>query len=326
MKLLDTLIRPTLAACLVASLAFTAAAPAQAAAPQVKVQVPGYYRMMLGQAEVTALFDGAIELDAKLLHNATPAEIQKLLARMFVTAPKMPTGVNAYLVNVGGKLVLVDSGAGKLFGPTLGNVVSNLKAAGYTPEQVDVVLVTHLHADHFGGLVDAEGKPAFANATIRVAQKEADFWLSEAEAAKVPEEKRGFFKMARDAAAVLKAAGKWQPFASGDELAPGFTAVPTVGHTPGHTSYELSSDGQKLLLLGDLVHNAHVQFPRPDVTIEFDTDSKQAAITRKAVFKAAAESKELVGGAHLPFPGLGHVRSDSKTAYSWVPVEFAPLK
>lgn len=326
MKLLNTLIRPTLAACLVAGLAFTAPAPALAAAPQVKLQVPGYYRLMLGQAEVTTLFDGAIELDAKLLHNATPAEIQKLLARMFVNSPKIPTGVNAFLANANGKLVLVDTGAGKLFGPTLGNVVANLKAAGYTPEQVDVVLVTHLHADHFGALVDAEGKPTFPNAVVRVAKADADFWLSEEVAAKVPEDKRGFFKMARDVAAPLVAAGKWQPFVTGDELAPGFKAVPTPGHTPGHTSYELTSDGQTLLLLGDLVHNAHVQFPRPDVTIEFDTDSKQAALTRKTIFKRTAQSKELVGGAHLPFPGLGHVRADSKTAYSWVPVEFSPVK
>lgn len=300
-------------------------APALAAAPQVKTQVPGYYRLMVGKTEVTALFDGAVQLDSSLLKNATPKEIQSLLARMFATHPKMQTGVNAFLINTGDKLVLIDTGAAKLFGPTLGQVLENLKAAGYTADQVDTVLITHLHGDHMGGLIGADGKPAFPNAEVRVSKADADFWLSPEVAAKVPADKQPFFKMARDVAAPLIAAGKWKTFAEGDELVPGFKAVPAPGHTPGHTAYLLESEGQKLLLWGDLVHSTAVQFAKPSVTIEFDVDQKQAAESRRKLFKQSAADKNLVAGAHLPFPGVGHVRADGK-GYAWVPVEFGPVK
>ncbi|GAB2181799.1 MBL fold metallo-hydrolase [Denitratisoma sp. agr-D3] len=303
-----------------------ATAPVRAEAPQVKTQVPGYYRLMVGKAEVTALFDGAIELDSALLKNATPNEIQHLLARLFANYPKMQTGVNAFLINTGSQLVLVDTGAAKLFGPTLGQVLGNLKAAGYGPEQVDAVLITHLHADHFGGLIGADGKPTFAKAKVLVPQADADYWLSADSAAQAPEGKRGFFKLARDAAAPLQAAGQWKTFKPGDELVPGFTAVPTPGHTPGHTAYLLTSEGQKLLLWGDLVHSTAVQFAKPDVTIEFDTDQKQAAASRRKTFAQTAAERTLVAGAHLPFPGLGHVRAEGKGVYSWIPVEFGPVK
>jgi glyoxylase-like metal-dependent hydrolase (beta-lactamase superfamily II) len=143
---------------------------ARAEAPQVQTQVPGYYRTQLGDFEVTALYDGAIELETKLLKNAQPQDLNALLARMFVGNPKMQTAVNAYLINTGKNLVLVDTGAAKLFGPSLGNIAANLKAAGYSLEQVDTVVLTHLHADHMGGLNDAGGQPIFPKARILAAQ------------------------------------------------------------------------------------------------------------------------------------------------------------
>ena len=139
---------------------------AAADAPAQKTQVPGYYRLMVGSFEVTALYDGAIDLDEKLLKGIQSRDVQRLLARQFLKGPKVQTAVNAYLVNTGSKLVLVDAGAAKLFGPGLGNIVDNLKAAGYRPEQVDVVLVTHLHGDHVNGLVTPEGQRVFANAEV----------------------------------------------------------------------------------------------------------------------------------------------------------------
>lgn len=134
------------------AVALLALAPlAQADAPQAQTQVPGYYRAQLGRFEITALFDGAIELDSKVLKDAAAADLQRLLSRMFVGNPKMQTAVNAYLINTGNHLVLVDTGAAKLFGPSLGFVLQNMKAAGYEPAQVDTVVITHLHADHVGG-------------------------------------------------------------------------------------------------------------------------------------------------------------------------------
>lgn len=313
------------ALCLAAAIAAPLAVPAHAEAPQVKTQVPGFYRYQHGAFEVTALYDGFIDLDPTLLKNTSQAEIQRLLAREFLAAPKMQTAVNAYLVNTGSKLVLVDAGAAKLFGPTLGFIVDNLRAAGYTPAQVDVVLLTHLHGDHANGLVGPDGKAVFPNAEVRLAQEESDFWLSQANADKAPEDFKPFFKMARDAAAPYQAAGKWKPFAGETELLPGVRAVAARGHTPGHGGYLFTSNGEKLLIWGDLVHNAAVQFARPTVAIEFDTDKTQAVRTRQKIFAYAAKEKLLVAGMHLPFPGIGHVRQDGKR-YSWVPVEFGPLR
>jgi glyoxylase-like metal-dependent hydrolase (beta-lactamase superfamily II) len=310
----------------VVALALMSFAPlAMAEAPQVQTQVPGYYRAQLGKFEITALYDGMIELDTKLLKNTSTVELQVLLARMFVGNPKMQTAVNAYLINTGSHLVLVDTGAAKLFGPSLGYVLQNMKASGYDPAQVDMVIITHLHADHVGGLNDADGKPLFPKAKILVAQEDGDYWLSQKVADGAPKEVQPFFKMARDSAAPYLGSGQWKAFTEGSVLVPGIVAVKAHGHTPGHTAFSVESEGQKLLIWGDLVHAHAVQFARPGVSIEFDIDQKQAIATRRSIMKDVASSKVLVAGMHLPFPGIGHVRADGKGRYSWVPIEFAPM-
>ena len=300
-------------------------APAQAEAPAVRTQVPGYYRHQLGQFEVTALFDGIVELDTKLLKNATPADINALLSRSFGGNPKMQTAVNAYLINTGTHLVLVDAGAASLFGPSLGHIVENMKAAGHDPSQIDTVVLTHLHGDHAGGLINSDGQPVFPKAKVMVSRADHDFWLSQAVADKAAKSMRPFFKMARDAASPYQAAGRWQAFSDGAELVPGLRAVAANGHTPGHSAYAVESKGEHLLIWGDLVHAHAVQFAKPGVAIEFDVDQKKAIATRRAVFKSVAASRTLVAGMHLPFPGLGHVSTSGKDSYVWVPIEFSPL-
>ena len=304
--------------CLYAGLSF-------AGSPQQKTQVPGYYRFMVGGFEVTALYDGYIDLDSALLKNTNPKEVQSLLARMFLKGPKVQTAVNAYLINTGDQLVLVDTGAAKGFGPNLGYIGENLRAAGYDAEKVDVVLITHLHGDHVNGLLTSEGKMAFPNATVWSAQPDNDFWLSLDVAAKAPQDFQPFFKMARDAAVPYQQAGRWKTFSSDQDIVPGVASVAARGHTPGHSAYRLSSGAQQLLIWGDLVHNHAVQFARPHVAIEFDVDKKQAVRARKALFARAAKEKSLVGGMHLPFPGIGHVRAEGK-GYAWVPAEFGPIR
>lgn len=305
-------------------MAWAAAPSARAEAPQALTQVPGYYRQMIGAFEVTALYDGQITLDGKLLKNTTPEQTQKLLAKMFRTNPT-PTAVIAFLVNTGNKLVLVDTGAAKVFGPTLGHVLSNLKAAGYDPAQVDTVLLTHLHGDHVGGLLGPDGQPAFPNAQVYAAKADADFWLSPASLASAPEDKKMFFKAPQDATAPYIKAGHFKTFEGTEEIQPGIKPVSEHGHTPGHTGYLLESKGQKLLVWGDVVHNAAVQFPQPKVTIEFDSDQAKALATRMKLFNWTAKDALLVAGAHLPFPGIGHVRADGKNSYTWVPIDFAPV-
>ena len=172
--------------------------------------------------------------------------------------------------------------------------------------------------------IDAAGQPLFPNAEIRVAQTEADFWLSEANAAKAPEGFKPFFEIARKSVAPYQAAGKFKPFTGEVDLG-GIKAVASNGHTPGHTSYLVESAGQRLLILGDAVHSHAVQFARPEVAIEFDSDKKAAVTARKKLFAWAAKDKLLISGMHLPFPGIGHVRAEGK-GFAWVPVEYGPLR
>ncbi len=300
------------------------ASAAHAAAPQVKTQAAGYYRVMLGEFEVTALSDGTVALPVDtLLTNTTKAKSDKTLARNFLKSP-VETSVNAYLINTGTKLVLVDTGAAGLFGPTLGRLAESLKSAGYQPEQVDEIYITHMHPDHVGGLMAGE-KMAFPNAVVRADKRDADFWLSQANLDKAPAEGKGFFQGAMASLNPYVAAGKFKPFDGNTELAPGIKAMAAPGHTPGHSLYVVESGGQKLVLWGDLMHVAAVQFAEPSVTIAFDTDSKNAAVQRKRAYAEAAKQGYLVGSAHLSFPGLGHLRAEGK-GYTFVPVNYSGLK
>lgn len=294
-----------------------------AAAPMVKTSAPGYYRVMLGDFEVTALSDGTVALPMdKLMTNTTPDKTLKAIERAHLKNP-VETSVNAYLINTGTKLVLIDSGAGALFGPTLGRLAANIKAAGYQPEQVDEIYITHMHGDHVGGLA-ANGIPLFANAIVRADQHDADFWLSQANLDKAPEADKGSFKGAMASLNGYLQAGKFKAFDGDTELVPGVKAIASYGHTVGHSIYLVESKGQKLMLWGDLMHLAAVQFDNPSVTIKFDTDSKAAALQRKKAYAMAAKEGYLVGSTHISFPGLGYVRTEGK-AYAWIPLNYSPM-
>jgi glyoxylase-like metal-dependent hydrolase (beta-lactamase superfamily II) len=320
-----TLTKIARATALLATMTLLAASgnPAMAAAPMAKVSAPGYFRMMLGNFEVTALSDGTVDLPVDQLLMESPAKTKQALAAQFLSAP-LETSVNAYLINTGSALVLVDTGAAGLFGPTLGKLLANLKASGYEPAQIDEVYLTHLHPDHVGGLV-ANGVPAFPNAKVRADRLDAEFWLSEANLAKAPEASKGFFQGAMGSLNPYVAAGKFVPFAGDTDLLPGIKSSSSYGHTAGHTNYVIESQGKKLVLVGDLIHVAAVQFGHPAVTIVFDGAPKAAAAARAKAFTQAAKEGTLVGASHLQFPGLGHLRSTGKS-YQWLPVNYTQLR
>lgn len=293
---------------------------AQAGAPQQPTQAPGYYRMMLGDVEVTALSDGTVGLHVeKLLQGTTPKKVESALAKWRLGLP-LETSVNGYLVNTGGKLVLIDAGAGALFGPTLGKLVANLQASGYTPDQVDEIYITHMHPDHVGGLA-ADGKAVFANAVVRADQADADFWLSAANLEAAPQDSKGFFQGAQASLKPYVDAGRFKPITGDVELVPGVKAVATHGHTKGHRNYVVESKGQKLVLWGDLMHVAAVQFATPAVTIAFDTDQKAALAQRRKAFAEAAKQGYLVGASHLSFPGIGNLQADG-AGYRFQPTNY----
>jgi glyoxylase-like metal-dependent hydrolase (beta-lactamase superfamily II) len=293
---------------------------AHAGPPPVKGQAPGWYRMALGDFEITALSDGTVALPVnKLLTNTTENKVSQMLAAAYLKAP-VETSVNGYLVNTGSKLVLIDTGAAKLFGPTLGKLVANLKASGYQPEQVDEIYITHMHADHVGGLMDGERR-VFPNATVRADAKESGYWLSQANLDAAPEDAKGFFQGAMASMNAYVAAGKFKAFDGNSDLVPGIRAIATRGHTPGHANYVVESKGQRLVVWGDLMHVAAVQFMQPEVTIQFDSDPKAAAPQRKKAYASAAKEGYFVAVAHVAFPGIGQLRADGR-GYRWVPANY----
>jgi len=313
------------AACLgVASLASLAPLPAHAGAPMVKTQAPGYYRVMLGDFEITVLSDGSNPLAATRLLQGDASRITAGLRRHFL-GDIIETAHNGFLINTGSKLVLIDPGAGTMLGRSTGDLVANLRAAGYRPEQVDEILITHMHTDHVGGLV-ADGRRAFPNAVVRIEKRDVDYWLSASNLAAAPEAAKRFFRAAADAVAPYLQAGKLVVFDGDTELLPGVRARSAYGHTPGHVMYLLESKGEKLLVWGDIVHVAAVQMAAPLVTIGYDVDPDAAARERLRVFADAAKNGTLVAGAHLPFPGIGHVRRQGDNAYAFVPLNDAALK
>lgn len=294
-----------------------------AATERQMTQAPGFYRMALGDIEVTALYDGYTQHAPEIFKGASSEEIQTLLAKKFNSPTKgSQTAINSYLINTGTNLILIDTGKS---GPTSGHLLKNLQAAGYHPEQVDMILLTHLHSDHVGGLLTPEGTMVFPNAQIFVSKVEADYWLNPDIAAKAPANRQLAFTQANAAIAPYKAKGKFHTFAANEVLIAGITAIPTPGHTPGHTSYLVSSKQQHLLVWGDIIHNYALQFSHPQITASFDMDGREAVITRgKLLHMAAAESNFWIAGAHLPFPGMGRVRAE-KPGYVWVPIEYAPI-
>lgn len=291
--------------------------PASAAAPFVHTQAPGYFRWTLGTFEITALNDGAGLLPMNiLLHGAKTDEVARAYAADHLALP-VHTSRNQFLINTGSKLVLIDTGGGDDFDLHEGRLRESLPAAGYRPEQVDLVLITHLHADHIGGLL-VDGKMAFPNATIRLDKRELAYWTSTKNEAAAPAEAKANFAKARADLAPYIAAGRVETFDGATEIVPGIRSVPAYGHTPGHTFYVVENKGQKLMLWGDVVHAASVQFPDPAVTIAFDTDEPQARAVREQAFADAAREGYWVAAAHLSFPGTGHIRSDGDH-YVFVP-------
>jgi glyoxylase-like metal-dependent hydrolase (beta-lactamase superfamily II) len=291
------------------------------AMPFAAKQAPGVYRLKVGAFEVTVLSDGNLAIDRNLfVGDATGGD--KLLDRAFLPTGPIPTCVNEWLVNTGDKLVLVDAGAGGSFAPTLGRMHGNLAVAGVDPASVDVVVITHMHPDHIPGLLGSDGKMMFKNAVVHVNSDEYTFWTSQQNRASAPEQFQVFFDLATAAIKPYADAGKMQTFKGDAQFARGVTAAAAPGHTVGHSMVRVSSDGSDLLLWGDIVHCAALQFAEPERAIAFDADPAQAIASRKRVLDMAATDRLLFAGAHLPFPGLGHT-ARAATGYAYVPLTHA---
>lgn len=309
-----------------AALAAAAALPmaprmAGAQVPRATEQAPGFYRHRVGEIEVTALLDGNLAFPNAALPNLFrnyDAEVaNRLRAEAFTPPGGVPLAVNAFLINTGSQLILVDAGAARALGPTLGQIPRALAAAGVTPDQIGTIMLTHLHRDHSAGLLQQDGSALFPRAELWVAEAEAAYWTDAGEESRAPAPLRPFFAPA--SAALAAYVGRVRRIATETEAAPGVRTVPIPGHTPGHFGVRVSSGDQQMLMIADVVHAQSLQFARPDWSISFDSDPEMAARTRTRVLDMAAADRFVIAGSHLAFPGLGHVTRRSE-GFGFVPL------
>jgi len=292
---------------------------ASAKAPLVGSQAPGYYRRKVGDAEVTALLDGYLDIGHKLWVGIKEEEVKKAAKQAGLPGDEaIRIGITSYLINTGDRLVLVDSGSADLFGPTAGHFLKTFAATGHTPDQVDVILITHMHPDHIASLVTGT-KPNFPNAELHICSLDFDYWTSDTSKAQAPDNAKSWFTASQNVAKAYD--GRIKLFTGGPEVTPGIVAVPLVGHTPGHTGYRLRSAGEELLLWGDACGVAAVQFAHPEAGLIFDVDGATGKKTRARLLDMAANEQVLVASAHLPFPSFGRVERRGN-AYNWVPDEY----
>jgi glyoxylase-like metal-dependent hydrolase (beta-lactamase superfamily II) len=258
----------------------------------------GIFTFNVGRLEVSMMVERQNPGNANILPGADPA----LLSR-YIPAGGFTHSTNTFLIKAPGMNIIVDTGFG-------GEIFTKLEQLGVRPDQIDAVLITHLHGDHIGGL-QKDGKALFPRAKIYLSSRELEYFTKT--------------NVNQGAAAALAPYGSaveaFDPPALGmvrREILPGISAIAAYGHTPGHTIYMAESGGARLLLIGDLLHVALVQFPRPDISASYDMDQRAAAETRSNVLGYAARNRIPVGGIHMVYPGVGSVETDG-SGFRFVP-------
>jgi glyoxylase-like metal-dependent hydrolase (beta-lactamase superfamily II) len=278
-------------------------------------QIPGVYHRKIGDIVVTAISDGYLDGSIDVMRNVDLAKAEQALRDAF--RPVRRTNVNAFLIHSRGRLAIVDTGSGNYLMPTAGFVQRNIAAAGIDPKSIDTVLLTHMHPDHSAGLTDmTNGELLFPNAELVMHENEPAHWFDDGEMAKADERsKRLYFQAGREQVAPYKT--RTRLFRQG-EVFPGVTAVPSLGHTPGHTAFLVASGNDQLMIWGDTVHVPEVQTLYPEAGMAFDTDLAAAAAARKRMFDRVSADGVLVAGMHLHFPAFSRLarRGD---AYALIP-------
>jgi glyoxylase-like metal-dependent hydrolase (beta-lactamase superfamily II) len=304
--------------------ASTAGLPAQAAAPQVGKQAPGFHRFKVGDFEVTALLDGVVAgpLSPQRIPNVPLEEVRRVMEAQFMPVEPAVNYFTQMTVNTGSKLILIDAGFADNGAPTTGQLQANMAAAGIDPKQIDTLLVSHFHGDHINGIRLKAGAVTYPNAEIAVPGVEWDFWMDDARMNAAPEAGRAGFAAARR---VFQPVAKdVRRFDWGKEVAPGVTAIKSDGHTAGHTSFVVSSGGKSLLIVGDACNDPRLFARNPDWHLGFDADKPLAVATRRRLLDMAATERMQVVFYHAAFPATGHV-SKSGAGYEWHPLQFNPL-
>jgi glyoxylase-like metal-dependent hydrolase (beta-lactamase superfamily II) len=306
-----------------------ASTPAQAAAPAAGKQVAGFYRYKVGDIEVTVVTDGVnrFKLPDDMVSNVAKSEVEAALAAAHVEAGMFYNPYNPVVVNTGSRLVLIDTGVGEgAFNQSkgqIGQLLTNLAAAGYDAKAFDAVIISHYHGDHVNGLLRADNSLTFPNAEILVPAREHAYWTDDGEMARAPKGRiEGLFKNNRRvfAGEVMK---RLRTYEEGKEVVPGITAVGTHGHSAGHNSHIVASGAGKVYVQADVTHVPFLVVRNPGWHPMYDQDPAMAEATRRKVYDMLVAERMLVQGFHYPFPSHAYVEK-SGSGYREIPVPWNP--
>lgn len=280
----------------------------------------GHYRFKVGDITATVLSDGLISGPSKVYAGDAPAaELHEALRRAFLPTDVMTLNLNTLLLEIGGRRVLLEAGAGSTMGPNGGRLFDNLRAIGLSADDIDLIVISHTHPDHVGNLRAADGGRAFPRATVMAPRADWSFFVEnepDLSYMPVPEAFQKRFA-ANIRQSVQPVSDRIELYEAGAELLPGLTTIAASGHTPGMATFLVHSGGNQLLLTADLAYHPVVNVDRPWRPGP-DRDQEAAATARRRIFDRAAADRMLVLGFHYPFPGLGRIlRTDS--GYAWVP-------
>ncbi len=286
---------------------------------------PPFRRFRLGAFEVTVVSDGGAMVDGPwpiVGEDRPKEEVEQLMRDSLLPESRFQPGFSPIVINTGREIVLIDTGNGAdgfVPRPAAGRIVESLRAAGFSPDDIDVVAFTHCHVDHIGGAIE-DGQAVFPNARYAVGDVEYAFWAKEERlAAPVGGNENKSAQLFRKTMPLL--ADRTTFLKEGDDIAPGVTAVAAYGHTPGHFAYHLESEGKRLLAWGDCAHHEVASLAHPEWSAFFDMDKEQGKATRRRIYDMAATERMPVLGYHTSFPSLGMVER-SGAAYRWLPVTY----
>lgn len=289
-------------------LAAMTGAPVLAGGHGGKAPSPIARSFKLGDMSVTTLLDGsAMREGPKALFGkaASDADFAALSAENFIPDDSVQFYFTPSLIDTGSELVLFDTGLGQ------GGIQKALAAAGVTPDAIDVVVITHMHGDHIGGML-TDGAPTFPNARYVTGATEHNFWMAAEEGNRVGDPAKAVFGAVAEKTTFIE---------DGATVAPGVTAMAAFGHTPGHMTYMLESGGRQLVLTADLANHYVWSFARPDWAFSFDVDADAASASRRRVLGMLAADKVAMIGYHMPFPAAGFVEARGD-GFRFVPVSY----